>query len=878
MAKTEKVNLDGEYAAVFDKLHGVCTSGEGDVEATENMFVDRFSGDGALVSVPGVRMLFDLDERINGIFLQRNSAGEDFLIVHAGGYLYRFSAVDLREPEYTDPLLELADVKSSGVQVGDNFYLFDGESITQITEDGSAARMLYGDEYLFYVPTTYINGKRNEKRNLLTTKYCETRRLDPIDDYSHGSPELIYAVVDKEKKKCAVVGLEPYYESTIYVPRYAEIDGVKYIVSEISPNAFTSAEGVTKVVTSRGLEVIGSAAFMNMKDLREVILSETVEEIGDYCFLSDNNLEFIQLGAGLLRFGKAPFAGCTNFSISYSGSEDMFLEIENHTVVGDKTPLFNSQEQSITICIPVHTPTDCVEEVYIDGELMNIECFDRRCGVVIFLEDKKRYSGKWAEVFGMHECEGGLLSTALCEGVDAMDIVMGCRISACYGGRLFITGHPSYPGLVLYSERRANGDILPLYFSDESYLNVGSYGQGVCSIASAGQSLAIATAKDGGEGNVYLYKPARRDGEEYFRLVASYGHSAVDDTYNFAGELYCGSASGISRFRGSVGRNADFEIISEPIAKRLSAVKDKLMLTSWGRYLVAASGNEIFLADATERHSGISSEYYWYPLSGIGAYSGDFQVYVYADVPLLDYLVNEEKVGEVASGLITTVQIGGGERVSFSKDGAKKYRLYQTPYRKGGKLSKITAILGFGDKLVFGAENGRLCCFNNDIVGLAPSYLKEMSNFDQDAYNASFGDTLHPYYYTMCEHLPSYKLILKNHDGGKCYLEKSTVQSSTRIMLKCMSGGGVDCSVVYDGDRLFPLGRLAGGKLDFGNVDFEDLTIAARPYALSSPRLTESPWYTKQFIFTSEGELSPFGIYSAAYRFTLSDKFKNKNI
>jgi hypothetical protein len=131
------------------------------------------------------------------------------------------------------------------------------------------------------------------------------------------------------------------------------------------------------------------------------------------------------------------------------------------------------------------------------------------------------------------------------------------------------------------------------------------------------------------------------------------------------------------------------------------------------------------------------------------------------------------------------------------------------------------------------------------------------------------GDVLHPFFYTFCGHIPTYSVITALSDCEKPYVTKNTVRDSTVVGVKPISGQ-VRCEASYDGeDRVF-LGSISAKQLEFCELDFKNLPLSAsaRPRTVLSGG--RKNWLNVQFKFSGEG-LSPFGLYSLAYRYTLSD-------
>ena len=879
MPKQEKSISNAEYASVYKRLRGPSTNlGESDVILTENMYFNK-DGEGALESVPGIRTVLDLSERIHSLFVHYSPVvGEKFLIIHAGDYLYRVAESEIYDYAPIEPLCEIGSEKSTYAETNSLLYVFSGNKMVEIEYDGCWSMMDSEENSLGYVPTTFINGKRNEYRNLLTRLFTERYKVEIAEDYAYGTPELIYSIIDKEKKKCAVTGIARGYGPKIYIPRYKKIDGVNYLVTEISSNAFACIEGINTVITNRGLEYVRSAAFMNMPDLEDIYFSETVCEIGDFAFALCASLRHIALGTGLKAFGKAVFSGCVNFDVDYSGSPDMFLEIENVTILSNHPPNYYTQHQQITVAIPIFTNFEEIYDVTADYYYMKFDFIDSQQGVVLTAPSPADISGKTFTIFGAHLDDGPLFYEYIANVLPPIEMILGCTISFNYDGRTFLTGNPYMPGAVFYSELLSDGTTTPTYFSERSYFIDGEKAANIIALSTVGQSLAV-YAEECGTDNVFLHKPKAADASVSYPVVSSFSHPTPIGASNYFGEALVVSKNKISRFRGSTGRCSDFEDISAPISNILSKCSaDTAPVSHWNGYIAIGFGDRLLLCDASERQTvGGRDTYDWYTVSGAGGYNNDIFLYEYADEPYGSFLVNEEKVGmpKPVDSILRSIATEKGEHVFYIKEDGKSYRLYETPYKYGGEPDRITSLVNLGGRLFIGTNSGRINTFNTDMVGVAPVHVTLRKSYDPEDYFNEMGDTTHPYFYTFCGHIPTYTVITVPSDCDRPYLVKSTVRDSTVVGIKPISGQ-INCEAIYDGDDRVFLGSISAKHLDFCELDFKNLPLSAsaRPRTVLSGGRRN--WLNVQFKFTGEG-LSPFGLYSLAYRYTLSDSAHHKN-
>ena len=172
-----------EYNVIYSNMRGVDFSGDGSCISRnrfaylENMYRDYDGdGDGITESIPGFRKILSTNERINGIFEQKTSVGDEFIVVHAGESIYRFPLSKIDTLEDIEPIGNAKNAKSRAFSFAHSLYILDGESIRCLSNDGSFTTLGASDCQSRHIPLTYINGKEYSQRNLLTRDFYE--RLD----------------------------------------------------------------------------------------------------------------------------------------------------------------------------------------------------------------------------------------------------------------------------------------------------------------------------------------------------------------------------------------------------------------------------------------------------------------------------------------------------------------------------------------------------------------------------------------------------------------------------------------------------------------------------------------------------------------------------
>lgn len=875
MPRQEKSINQSEYASIYERLTGLSTDKSlGDVAYTENMYQGKERG--VLESVPGTRILWSLPYSIKTMAVQHCAGLGEFLIVHAGPYLYRIS--DNQLADIPAPLCEIGEAEAAFAELGSVMFVFAETKILEINKFGACLVTDFSESAGRYVPTTFVNGERHDYEDLLSPYFYESYKADVADDLTYGSPELIYSVIDKEKKRCAVVGISKNHGEKIFIPRYKIIAGVKHLVTEIAPGAFNSEEGITHIITNRGLEKIGCASFMGMPDLYELVLADSVMEIDDYALAMCTNFGKLTFGASLYRIGMAVFAGVGKFSLNYAGSPEMLKIIENAELLSSATVSYYTRREELTLAIPVFTPYSEIIGVSVNGEELVIDSIDKDSKIVLTVESANKIAGAELVIRGAYKREGGIFSSLPEAAPAPQKLILGCTKALIYDGRIFLSGNKAFPGAVFYSDLSPSGEISPLHFSVRSYFLAGEKSAPITALTTVGQALAVFAKVGTSEDNVFLYKASGNGTERRYALTSSLASIAALAATNCFGEAVCAGVKAVGRFRGSGGRCTDFECISTPISHILAEHKPKhLSMTVYESYLVLAADERLYLGDFSERLTfGGSDTYSWYPVFGAGGCKDDYELFVYAEEPYRTLSVKAGYGGLPVpkdSNIMSLVN-ESGERIYYVQEGDESFRIIKTPFRAGGVENKITALASYNGRLLLATDGGTILTFNTDMVGVPPSHISESESFDAEGYRAEMGNMLHPYFYTFAGHVPSYKLVTTPDICGKYYLRKSTVRDSTKITLKPISGK-IELSAIYDSQRVVQLGIMNADVLGFCDACFDNLPLSQTPKPYSIVGGGERGWTQVQFVLSSVGH-SPFGLYSLAYRYTLEDSHKTK--
>ena len=879
--KKSLIDSTSEYTRIYENMQGVNFSEQAS-DATrrfahiENMYVD-YEGGGTLESIPGFRRIAHLKFKVHGIFSQTHG-GEEFLLVHSGKNLYRFNIKDRDNLENIIPIFsELADNKSSAVSYGDLIYILDGENIVAVDRDGNVLRC--GDSGAEpYIPTTHINNEAYEPRNLLTPKFKQKILLKQADEYSFGTPGIEYAITDYDDRLCAVYSISDEVNGEVYIPSFATIGSLRFKVTAISDSAFALNTKITSVITGANLQVIGNAAFSQCTSLERVILSRTVKSIGSDAFSGCNKLNYFYVGESFEKFGSGAFDDCTSLKrIHYAKGRDEFALIKNTAVFEDRAIEYNVVYNDIRMGIPLEGTVESISSLTINGTPYEFSFTPYDNQVVFDHHYRPLVEGRELEICGRFATEESIMESSD-SSLTPEECIFGCRLSAVFDGRIFLSGNPKLPGIVFYSGNLPTSGAHPFYFGEGGYIADGAGGSEVTSLLSRGDGLFIFKRGDDGEGNIFFHTA---DGEGSLRnYPVSYMHKSggsIGAAISFMGDPIFVSSLGVCTPKRDVAK--DFIGIacrSPNISKPLSAEPlSDIRLEVWRGYLVLSSGGRIYLGDSRARYStGDDFSYEWYYLNGIGSYTNDSRVYRYASKSKEGYSISNTP-DERVNSTVYSVGNENGTLDYFVKDGENKIAVYPTEEREGGIFSPAVEIKCLDELFFFGTSSGDLCIFNNDKRGAAPPTMYQDENFSAEEYNKSMGRSIHPYYYSFTDHAIPYIIATAKDDCELPYLEKNTVRASGVLKLKCPSGCDISVSVKTD-NVTRTVDKIRFSRADFSNIDFSCLGLGCSDYSTVAISDCEKRWIEKQYVLTSTGFRMPIGICSLAYRYKIKGKIKNR--
>ncbi|MBQ8720371.1 MAG: leucine-rich repeat domain-containing protein [Clostridia bacterium] len=890
-----------EYSRIYSDMGGVDFTGDGSAISKtrfsylENMYRD-YDGDGAavLVSVPGFRELYRFGKKINGIFAQKNSSGEEFTVVHAGSDIYRFKTAERDSISSLSPVATVKDTNSRAFSFGDSLFILDGDTITKIDADGAAG--VLGSTSPAYIPTTYVNGTPHEQRNILSNRFIERYSIGMPDSVAAASAGLVFRISDEDNRYCiltdgsAAVG-------AVYLPRSVVIDGVDYQVREIAASAFARNANISTVSIPEGVVKIGANAFFGCPALMNVYCPDTLEEIGTCAFYECARIKTLYLGVSLKTIGADAFFGNAFLEApNYALDMASYLKIDGYDELDYTSISYHTSYHGMRASIPVFSGASAVDSVTLNGvEIMPNGGPIRVGGITVAyeftVESKESLMNAEVVISGVIDssarskngCGSDFFDIEESYAADPQRAILGCTLCESFDGRIFLSGNPSLPNTVFYSSRNESGRNDPTYYGVFNYFRDGEGGFGVSSLLAAGDSLAVFKEGDDGAGSIFYHTPYET-GDDIVPKVypVSYIHRgflALGDSLSFFDDPVFLSSLGLC----ALDKKALY--LERSIACRSHTVNAKLLtedlgkarLAKWCGYLVISCDGRMYLADSRAKftHETKNTEYEWYYLNGIGVYEDSRAVFRYSSNAKEGYLVLEEMIGKRAETEEVMSEYSGDELVYYIKDGERKYAVERTRESEGGSFYPASEIYSDGTLLFFGTKSGALCVFNNDKRGVAPDRISHAPDFDPEEYAGYYARKIHPEFYDFATRPPRYVLKTARDSCSVPHLCKDTVKNSLTVKFKMFTTSAVKGEVVTDRTGYSEVAQIYGGDFCFTDMDFTRFSFENAESFTLAFREKEKRWVEKQVEIYSEELDSPIGVYMIAYRFTVRGKVKN---
>ena len=887
-------------SVVYSDMHGVDFSGDGSeisrhrFSYLENMYRD-YDGDGAgaIESIPGYRLIASLNLTPRGLFTYRTANGEEMLVIHASDKIFRLPVNDIdcadKEPVY---LCNAQDRESRAFRVGGELFILDGDGIIRISDTFCGKIGDTGGG--IYVPTTYINGKEHEQRNLLTRVFYEKTVLGDAHTHAFGTDEIKYSVISAEEKTCRAVGLFDPDVKEIYVPSRTRIGDTYYSVTEIGTKAFANATKATVCRIAEGIRRVGNLAFWKCTSLESVILPDSILAVGDAAFSDCTSLSELHLGANLTSLGANVISMCGALkSVSYAKDSQAFSKIEGTSYLGDRTVEYETEKRSVSVGIDVFSPAVSITSVKTDGASLPFCTYDSDSVIKkirIDCEDAADMNGRTVLIEGVLSSDpkdyanghAGFLSSRFIADSDVCNVIGKCRIAESFDGRIFLTGNPEYPGVTFFSSIDSTGENNPLYFGELNYFCDGVGGFDNVALLATADSLAVFKEQNDGEGSIY-YHTAHDTGIDLIPKIypVTYVHSGImafGDVKSFFDDpvfiTECGLCA-IDKKQINLERS---------IAVRSHNVNPKLLtedlraarLTVWRGYLVISVGGRMYLADSrdTFRHSTGSIEYEWYYLTGIGNTRGGERVYRYSPYASDGFFAHADTDGYARGTVYSSKR--GEKLVYYTAEDGIYYEVYPTEEYTGGTFYPAKLVCTVGERLFFLSEDGSLSVFNNDMRAKLPKSIEELYGDEEEraAYISALGRRIDPYYYSFGNRAPRYALVTAKDNCGIPHLEKDTVMGSLTLKCRSISSAVIRCEVGTDKEGYCEICRFPGMNFSFTDVNFSALTFSTTDTYTVPVSEKSKGWVEKQISLYSDGFRAPFGVFTLAYRFTVRGKIK----
>ena len=710
---------------------------------------------------------------------------------------------------------------------------------------------------------------------------------------AYGTPTLTYEITDPEARTCAVTGITDEEELYVYVPNRVLIGDTYYTVTDIANRAFYGHTSMAICSVANGTRRIGRMAYKGCTELSQVNLPDSVTLIDNGAFADCKKLSELYIGRGLEAFGASPFSFCDSLrEIYYGGTETDLANVENRDVLGNMEIFYEQRNDGLLVGIPLFAPSVSLRGVFIEGVgapyTYDYEGDLVRC-VKIFLTNKSKIEGKRVRVEltlssdpeHYKSSHRGFLSSSFSKGGEVMKVVTGCRISAFFDGKVFLSGNPDYPGFCFFSGSDKDGKNHPLYFPEGNYFLDGAGKEDNVALLASQCTLAVFKARDDG-GSIFCHTPKETGIDVLPKIYpTSYVHSGVfaaGEAISFRDDPVFVTEVGISALdKPRLNLERSIAIRSHNVnPKLLTEQLSKISLAVWRGYLAVLAEGRIYLADSrqTFTHETGDTEYEWYVLSGIGTYRNDRRVYRYTPTARAGFAEPRDPDGKVSEGVFSAAADDGLIYYVESPEG--RTEVYPTDEYVGGDFSPAILLHSVEERLFFGTESGDVCVFNNDRRGVAPPNMSFSDEGEREEYEKSLGRSIHPYYYSFASHAPRYAAATLRDNCGIPHLEKSTVKRSLTVKCRCGSGARIFCEVGTDRSGYSEICGFPSSDMEFSDMDFSTAGFSTDGICTLPIGERERGWIEKQIsIYTNEFS-SPFALFNVAYRYRVKGAIKKK--
>ncbi len=432
--------------------------------------------------------------------------------------------------------------------------------------------------------------------------------------------------------------------------------------------------------------------------------------------------------------------------------------------------------------------------------------------------------------------------------------VTGCTVGCVYDGRLFLSGNPSLPGTVFYSD--AESPDGGLFFGEGAYFTVGG-GAGNVTVCLPVGGYLLTAVNVGSEGQILLHR-GESTGKDalpriYPTVLSASGLPPILSATAYGGDTLLLTEKGVLRVRVDSG-----DLSLSPVSGKIDLLLGKkagqtpVTAVMGDLFWLTYGDGEVFLLD---RHIEERGVYAAYRLTGIGAFHGDRPIYEYAA-----YLPSGTPDGlslkEGAAALAATgetVEVGG---FLASREGDALYLVKDYGERGGGTFQPATAMGAVGGLLFFGTKRGDLLVFNTDLRYADGRLPRDAYSFMGHRYRSG--------------------LVTRSDNCDAPHIEKNTLRRSAVMKTRLLSARRLTVGV-RAGNQPFTFSDVVTGDLfDFGALDFEELSFLDRTRQ-TLPLLGAARRYAEtQYCFYTEGFCDCFAPLSLTFLYTLGGPIKHE--
>ncbi len=514
----------------------------------------------------------------------------------------------------------------------------------------------------------------------------------------------------------------------------------------------------------------------------------------------------------------------------------------------------------------------------------------------------------------VRKADGTIVTYTAYQGDDAYvensgafsSMVEKATVAGVFDNRVFLSGFPGKPNLIVYCARNDTG------YSDPGYIGVLNYMQDGVGDSPITAMIPIANAL------LVLKSTSEHEGSVYYHTAVETGFDIIPKVYpsesGLAGTGCLGAAINFLDdpvYVSSLGLEAigQLSVRYERAREHRSSLVDSLLINSrgleeaklceWAGYLLVLVDGNIFMADSRQKYQHASGdiEYEWYYLENIGVYEGqtaktelqktktkefylggDRKLFVYDGTDkyelnvLYDFTEEEQKTIEVVTAMPgTTVYdetdptiVYENVNVAKCKKGSDIVYILMAPSDEmvGGEYKKATAITSFYTNNVsnvyFGTENGVVCSFNFDKRIVEDGTIDNM-------------------WYTFDQRPIVSGVSLKMDNCGYPDSNKTTIKKSLVIKTRTMAKLGAKVNVRTNRSGTKEVGSIAstngiGGM--FSAMDFSEFTFNVSDMPMFSLNENQKKWVEKQYTIYTDEFQKPFSLIYIMYRYRIVGKYK----